>query len=166
MTILRNVPVLLFFAVLLAECGARTPTPEPTATPTPTSLLEVTLTTDSDHYGRAEAELQLTVTNHGDGPVYLPICGPWDIIRADSHESVWFIECEIDYLGHEIDPGESFSGSLKPHLDPGSYRARTEIYGECSLGEPKTISARETYYGEFSACTIREEIVSEPFRVE
>ncbi len=154
----------------VAPTAAPTPTASPpappTAAPLPTSQLNVLLTTDSPYYPPSKVELHLTVTNHGTEPVYLPICGPWGLVKADTLEMAWAIQCEIDYLGHKIEPGESFSGVLAEYLSEGSYRVVTEVYGDCTLGQPKTISDQETYYGEFSDCAIRETVYSEPFGVE
>ena len=178
--------VLLLLAALLLACGAPTspaqstespstaptrpptvpPTNAPTQLPTARPLLNVTLTTGSLNYKPGKAEIEITLTNHGDEPIYLPICGPWSLADAESLRDFWFIECEIDYLGHKVEPGASYAGSLALFIDEGSYRVRTWVYGDCTLGEPKVISPRETYYGEFHECAVWEEAMSDPFGVE
>jgi hypothetical protein len=182
---LRTMLALSLAASLVIACGTPRPTPtvepiaepsvvptripkptaEPTATPMP-PLLNVTLSTDSAHYEPSRVAMHLTLINHGDQPVYLPICGPWSIIRTGTKKLLWFMECEVDYLGHKVDPGQIFADSLSLYLQAGSYEVGTEVYGDCILGEPKSISAKETYYGEFDDCAIWQEIVSESFGVE
>ena len=141
------------------------PAAEPTATPIP-PLLNVTLSTDSAHYKPSRVALHLALTNLGDQPVYLPICGPWSIIHADTKKLLYVMVCETDYLGYKVDPGQSLADSLSLYLQAGSYEVGTKVYGNCVLGEPKSISDNETYYGVFDDCAIWQEIVSEPFGVE
>lgn len=186
MTIAKLVLVATLTATLLVACGTLAPTATPLSTPTvmpqststalpppratakasPPPTLEVTLTTDSDHYEPSKAEIHVTLANHGDEAVYLSICGPWRIVRADTLAMFWTIECEIDYLGHKVEPDKSFSSSVSLYLDEGSYRVQTDVYGNCSLDDSQPISTKETYYGEFSDCAIREVISSEPFGAE
>jgi len=165
----RLISALTLTTLMLVACGAATPTAEPADEPTATAaapLPDLILTTDRALYDRSNAEINLTLANHTDETVYLPICGPWRVVLADADTLYWSIECEIDYLGHEIGPGETFVGSLQVSLEPGSYRVQVEVYGDCTLGEPKTISARETYFGEFRACTTRDVVYSDPFATE
>lgn len=178
---LRTFFALSLAAALVIACGTPEPTPtaepsvvptrtpKPTAEPTATPMspsLNVTLSTDSAHYKPSRVVLHLTLTNHGDQPVYLPICGPWAIIHADTKKLLYATVCETDYLGHKVDPGQSLADSLSLYLQAGSYEVGTKVYGDCILGEPQSISAKETYYGVFDDCAIWQEIVSEPFGVE
>jgi hypothetical protein len=116
-------------------------------------------------------DVVITVTNNASQPVYLPICGPWHLYRQvqEGWEVAWEIDCEIDYLGHKIEPGQAFSDtfSLRDHYwiaEPGLYKIEVEVYSDCILGAPEVISPWETYYGEFEDCATRE-VVSCTFDV-
>lgn len=151
---------LLPIAVLLLACGAPTAQPTPAAADRPDLALIA-------YYRASPDQVQLTFTNRGATPVYLPVCGPWEIVSAgDPDRPVWFIACEIDYLGYRVEPGESLVDALGVDLDPGNYQARTSVFGECELGEPKSISPQETYYGEFGACAVQQEVMSPTFIVQ
>jgi hypothetical protein len=154
--------------LVLAACdGPATPTAEPTVAHSPSGPLDVALTTDASRYPPAETEIHLILTNNGGMPIYLPVCGPWEIIPVeDPDRPAWSLDCEIDYLGHKVDPGQIFADGLQVNLQQGTYQARIWVYGDCALGEPKEIDANETYYGEFGDCAIAEEAVSAPFAIE
>ena len=153
---------------------ACTATPTPTVTAVlPASPLataeeqpEVVLTTDKQIYPAGEVTVLLALTNHGAGPLYLRICGPWEVVNpAEPDRPVWTVACEIDYLGHRVEAGASFTDSLSVRLLPGIYSVQTPAYSDCTLGEPKRISARETYYGNFSDCARRQTVTSPQFAV-
>jgi hypothetical protein len=96
------------------------------------------------------------------------VCGPWEIVKTagiDESPPVWFIACEIDYLGRMVDPGQRIEDNLTLQLEPGSYLVQVDVFWECVLGEPKRISPTETYYGEFRDCAGRSQILSAPFEV-
>ena len=80
---------------------------------------------------------------------------------------MYALACEIDYLGHKIEPGQTFADrpDLGQGLDSGTYQARVEVYAGCTLGEPQVISAGETNYGRFGDCQVRETVLSAPFEV-
>jgi hypothetical protein len=148
--------------------------PPPTATkaltlpgPTVWMPLDVWLSTDADQYpSSGDGALDLTLTNQSQEPVYLPVCGPWEVVTPDDPDRpVWGVECEIDYLGHQVKPGGVFTDRLSVQLPPGSYGVQTRVYSDCELGEPKEISATETYYGEFGACAHGQEVGSPMFAV-
>ena len=148
---------------------ASTPTSESPQTSLPSLTEEgkspdVTLATDAGSYPASGAEVHVTLTNNTSQPIYLPICGPWEIIHpGDPDRPPWGVECEIDYLGYKVEPGEVFADRLSLDLPPGSYQAQTMFYADCTLGQPKTISARETYYGEFADCASWQGVSSSPF---
>lgn len=148
---------------------ASTPTSESPQTSLPSPMeegksLDVTLATDAGSYPASGAEVHLTLTNNTPQPIYLPICGPWEIIHpGDPDRPTWGVECEIDYLGYKVEPGQVFADRLSLELPPGSYQAQTMVYADCTLGQPKTISARETYYGEFADCASWQGVTSPSF---
>ena len=160
---------LLALPVLVAcsDAPTATPTTEPAAPPAASGPLVVTLTSDAGHYSSSEANIRLTASNDGGEPVYLPVCGPWEIIPAgDPDRPAWSLECEIDYLGYELLPGQDLAGDARLQLQPATYRARIRVYGDCTLGEPKEIDASEIYYGEFGDCAIGQEVLSAAFVAE
>ena len=160
---------LLSLPVLVACGGAPTtiPTAEPAAPPPASGPLNVTLTTDAGSYPSSEAKIRLTAINDGGEPVYLPVCGPWEIIPVDDPaHPAWCCECEIDLLSYELPPGQDMAGDVRLQLRPGAYRARIRVYGDCTLSEPKEIDGNEIYYGEFSDCAIEQEVVSAAFVAE
>jgi hypothetical protein len=152
---------------------AVTPSPSPTATiapalPSPVSgtPVDVWLSTDADRYPADGVVLHLTLTNQSQQPVYLPVCGPWEIVRPDDPDRpAWGVACEVDYLGYEVKSGAVFTDQLSVKLPPGSYGVQTRVYSDCQLGEPKRISSRETYYGDFGACARWQQVASSVFEV-
>jgi hypothetical protein len=125
-------------------------------TPPVTSQPLVTLFTDAPRYAAGAVTLHLTLTNQITSPIYLPVCGPWEVIDPhDPERPVWDILCEIDYLGRRVAPGGAFTDSVSASLKPGVYSVRTRWYGDCTLGEPKSIGPGDTYYGEFGDCATR-----------
>ncbi|HYN86902.1 MAG TPA: hypothetical protein VER55_00160 [Ardenticatenaceae bacterium] len=128
--------------------------------------VNVTLTTDAPTYPPTRTQIGLNLTNQGDESVYLPICGPWEVIRPEEPDApVWFNLCEVDYLGPEVEPGDTFTGTLELELEPGSYQGRIDVYATCTLEEPQIISESETYYGDFQDCIHHVEVLSAPFQV-
>lgn len=69
---------------------------------------------------------------------------PGRSLEGDPDRPVWFLDNEIDCLVHEVASGAVLTGSLQAELDPGRYRARTRAFGDCSLGQPREVSAEET----------------------
>jgi hypothetical protein len=154
---------LLLMTILLIGCGTQTPTEGVSPLPIPSGPLSLTLETDAGSYPASGGEIQITLTNHGDESVYLAICNPLHLVEADTLDEAWLVLCEIDYLGYKVEPGESLSESMPTQVEPGTYRLQATAYADCTLGEPKPISARETYYGEFHDCAIQQDVVGEPF---
>jgi hypothetical protein len=119
------------------------------------------------HASPGQVELALTLTNNGDQPVYLPICGPWEVYQeGDPGGTVWMGICEVDHLGHQVDPGAIFADALQMELDAGHYRARVGVYGDCSLGPPVEVSAQEINYGAFADCPVSQDVTSAPIVIE
>jgi len=142
------------------------PSPSPTQEAEPQAL-GIEIATDASRYPSSGATLQISLSNNSDRVVYLPVCGPWEVASAgDPTEPVWLIVCEIDYLGHRIEPGQVLADSLSLELEAGAYQVQTMVYADCQLGEPREISARETYYGEFSACAIWQQVASPTFHAD
>lgn len=159
-------PVGSLVAKMAAAETSPTMTEYAVGTPTATPRPPVTLVTDAPRYAPGEVTLHLTLTNHITEPIYLPICGPWEVVRpADPDRPVWYTACEIDYLGYRVEPGGVFSDSLTVSLDPGHYQVRTRWHGGCTLGEPKPIGPRETHYGDFDDCATRATAWSDGFDV-
>jgi hypothetical protein len=130
-------------------------------------LLAVSLTSDSEHYSQTSHEIQIRAINNGTEPIYMPICGPWQIVPVqDPERLVWAGICEVDFLGHQLLPGEELVDTLQAELKPGTYQARVRVYGQCSLEEPEPISSSETFYGPFDACRISDLIHSPQFVVQ
>ena len=166
----RTLPATPTITATFASTATPTPTvtevlpasPSPTAEEQPAAVL----TTDEQIYPAGEVTVLLALTNHGAGPLYLRICGPWEMVNpADPDRPVWTIECEIDYLGHRVEAGASFTDRLSARLESGAYRVQTLAYSDCMLGKPKRISAHETYYGDFGDCARRQRVASPPFEV-
>jgi hypothetical protein len=153
-------------AIAVTGCGAPTPTSELSPVPTPSGPLTLDLTTDANSYPASGGQIQVTLTNHADETVYLALCAPMDFVQADTLALVWDVLCEIDYLGHKIEPGESFADSIEPNAEPGTYRIQTMVYAGCTLGEPRAIGPGQTNYGDFRDCTVQQKVVSEPFDVK
>ena len=161
---------LVALLALLAGCSS-SPTQAPTAEaeePQPgAQLLAVRLTSDSEHYSATNGKLQLTAVNNSSDAIYLPICGPWEIISVeDPDRPVWAGICEVDFLGHELVPGEEFVDTLLVSLPAGTYQARVRAFGQCNLKEPDLLSDTETFYGPFDACGISQQDFSPKFEVE
>lgn len=157
--------LMLSLTTLLAACGAE-PTAAPSPVPTPAGTLNLSLTTDAGSYPTSGAEIQVTLTNLGAEPVYLALCEPMSLVEANTLTSVWVVLCEIDYLGHKVEPGGSFVDDVSPNAEPGAYRIQTTVYADCTLGEPMSFGPGQTNYGDFRDCAIRQEVVSEPFDVK
>lgn len=162
--------VIPILALALLACGGA-PTRAPTAVPDEPQpdprLLAVSLASDSEHYAATNRKIQLTAINNGSEAVYLPICGPWQIFPIeDPGRTVWAGICEVDFLGHELLPGEEFVDKLEVQLSPGTYQASVWAYGQCNLEEPELISSTETRYGVPNTCDISQKILSSQFVVE
>ena len=144
--------------------------PATTTVTTGASARQVTLRTDALAYPKASTEIQVGFTNDSPGPVYLAICGPWEIARpGDPDRPVWDILCEIDYLGHRIEAGSMLTSSLsleRTMIEPGTYVVQGYAYADCALGEPYRIDANETNYGKFGDCQTRMPVQSPPFTME
>jgi hypothetical protein len=162
--------VIPILALALLACGGA-PTQAPTTGPDEPQpdgqLLAISLASDSERYAASNRKIQLTAINNGSEPVYLPICGPWEIVPIEDPErAVWAGICEVDFLGHELLPGEELVDTLKVQLAPGAYQARVWTYGQCNLEEPEVINSMETNYGAFSACDISQQTLSPQFVVK
>lgn len=157
-------------ALLLAlqvACAGPTPTPVPQPESTLTGPLNVAISIEAVPGPGGNTEMAFTFANHGQQDVYLPICGPWEIYRdEDPERPSWFLACEIDYLGHRVAAGDTWRDRLVVKLEPGTYHARTQVYGDCTLGAPHEFSPREINYGEFGDCAVRQEAVSPAFEVQ
>jgi hypothetical protein len=152
-------------ALLVASCALQPAKILPTTDAgADTDSLTLTATVNPD--STSLVAIHLDLTNSRNEVVYLPVCGPWEILGADDLRPDWFVTCEIDYLGHRVAPNSTFSDELLLGLEPGTYQARTQVYSQCKLGEPKTISATETFYGEFVKCAVHELVVSPPFVID
>jgi hypothetical protein len=161
---------LTIASVLLAACQVTAPVQNPAAVITmtvlPAAVLEVDLRANADRYTAPEAAILLTLKNRDSEPIYLPICGPWQIIRTNAPDRpAWGLACEIDYLGHKVEAGQTFTGTVRAKLSPGAYQANVRVYGRCHMGQPQVISASETNYGEFGACPAQQRVFSNPFTV-
>jgi len=156
----RFVIGFLIVLMCLTACGSPTPTPLP-----PPSL-SVDLNTDRNKYDVSNTDVGLTLVSGENQPVYLPVCGPWRVVEAVTLD--WYLAtvCEEDYLGYKVEPGEPFADNLQFKVEPGSYRVQVEVYGDCVLGEPRTISAKETYYGLPNTCGTRAVVYSNPFDIK
>jgi hypothetical protein len=162
--------VLTIASVLLAACQVTAPVQNPAAVITmtvlPAAVLNVDLRANADRYTTPEPAIQLTLKNRDSEPIYLPICGPWQIIRTNAPDRpAWGLVCEIDYLGHKVEAGQTFTGTVRAKLSPGAFQAGVHVYGRCRLGRPQVISAAETTYGEFGACATQQRVLSTPFTV-
>ena len=164
-----RIPVVSFFFLLtVAACGVSpAPTSVPADLPTPSGPLNVSLSALPGRTSPGQVELALTLRNDGDQPVYLPICGPWEVYHeGDPGRTVWMGICEVDHLGHEVVPGGVFADTLQVELDAGSYRARIQAYGDCTLGSPQEVSEQETNYGAFADCLVTQEVTSAAIVIE
>lgn len=162
-----HIPVATLLVALLVGCAGPTPTSAPQPENTPAGPLTVSLSIDAVPGTAGTTEMTLTFANHDQEAVYLPICGPWEIFRdEDPERPSWFLACEIDYLGHRVPAGDTWRDRLVVKLEPGTYHARTQVYGDCTLGAPKEYSPREIDYGAFDDCALRQEAVSPAFEVQ
>jgi hypothetical protein len=152
---------------LQVACAGPTPTTVSQPASTPAGPLSVILSIDAVPGTAGTTEMAFTLANHGQQDLYVPICGPWEIYRdEDPERPSWFLACEIDYLGHRIREGDTWRDRLVVKLEPGTYHARTQVYGDCTLGAPQEYSPREINYGDFDDCAVRQEAVSPAFVVQ
>ena len=132
--------------------------------------LQVSLRTAAATYTTTSDAIQVIFANDSTETVYLAICGPWEIARpGEPDRPVWDILCEIDYLGHKVEPGGVFTRSLsleRMTIEPGAYIVQGNVYADCTLGEPYQIDANETNYGAFGDCMTRVRIESPSFTIE
>ncbi|HSJ53867.1 MAG TPA: hypothetical protein VLC52_08960 [Anaerolineae bacterium] len=164
---LCQVATAVLLLALQVACAGPTPTTVPQSESTPAGPLNVILSIDAVPGTAGNIEIAFTLENHGQQQVYLPICGPWEIYRVEDPERPsWFLACEIDYLGHRVQAGDNWRDRLVVKLEPGTYHARTQVYGDCTLGPPHEYSPREVNYGDFGDCAVRQEVVSLPFEVQ
>lgn len=127
-----HIPVATLLVALLVGCAGPTPTTVPQPENTPAGPLTVSLSIDAVPGAAGTTEMTLTFANHDQEAVYLPICGPWEIYRdEDPERPSWFLACEIDYLGHRVPVGDTWRDRLVVKLEPGTYHARTQVYGDC-----------------------------------
>lgn len=164
-----KVAVATLLLGLQAACAGPTATTAPVEQPemTPTGPLGLVLNITAVPGTAGSTELVLTLANHGDKDVYLPICGPWEIYSdGDAEQPSWSLTCATDYLGHRVPSGKDWRDRLVVQLEPGTYHARTEVYGDCTLGPRKEYSPREIDYGDFGACSVQQEAVSPAFEVQ
>jgi hypothetical protein len=143
------------------------PTGATTDLSTPSKQPDLSLSVLPANGSAGKLDLALTLRNDGEDPVYLGICGPWQIYpEGDPDRPVWLGICEVDYLGHRVGPRDVFEGTLRAQLDAGTYRARVLTFGDCTLGPPQEVSAEETNYGAFGDCAVTHEVTSAPIIVE
>jgi hypothetical protein len=169
MSFSAQVPIVsLLLLLTAAACGVSpAPTSLPADLPTPTGPLDLSLSVLPGQASPGKVELALTLANDGEEPVYLAICGPWEVHQeGDPDRPVWLGICEVDYLGHQVAPGAIFSGTLQAELDIGRYRARTWAFGDCTLAPPQEVSAQEINYGAFGDCAVAQEVTSAPIVIE
>jgi len=165
----KSGPILaaLLILALQVACAGPTPTPVPQPESTPAGPLSVVVSINVAPGPAGNTEMDLTLENHGQQDVYVPICGPWEIYREqDPDRPSWFLACEIDYLGHRVRADDSWRDRLVVKLEPGTYHARTQVYGDCTLGAPQEFSPREIDYGDFDDCAVRQEAISPAFEVQ
>ncbi len=160
---------------LCVACGQPVGAPPtfPAATPAPAV---VTLKLDDDTYLVGDGEIQLMVENATAEPVYLPLCGPWTVMRfvGSTRLSAWQMRCEVDYLAYELPPGRSVIGVISLsdpdaapyYLDaqPGLHVAEVTVYTGCTVGEP-VMEPAGPKYGELDACTNNRKLASPRFEI-
>ena len=150
-------------SLLATACSGPTPSP---AVPTPAGPFAVSLSTTASRHADGGWQIEITLSNDSDETIYLPICGPWQIVNSDDLQIVRAFLCEVDYLGYRIEAQATFVDDMQLELEPGTYRIQTTLWGDCNLGEPQVISPRETNYGPFNKCATQQALLSAPFELK
>jgi len=150
-------------SLLATACNGPSPSP---AVPTSVGPFAVSLTTNASRHADGGWQLEITLHNDSDETLYLPICGPWQIVNSDNLQIVQAFLCEVDYLGYRIEPQATFVDDMQFELEPGTYRLQATLWGDCNLGEPQVISPRETNYGPFDKCATQQALLSAPFELK
>jgi hypothetical protein len=161
---------VLVVALLLGShvaCAGPTPTAVPPPHSTPAGPLSVALSIEVAPVAGGSTQMIFGVANHGAQDVYLAHCGTWEIYAAeDPEQPAWSLACEPNYLGNRVRPGSTWRNRLTVKLEPGTYHARAQVYGDCTLGPPREYSPREVDYGSFDDCAVQQELISPAFQVQ